>query len=60
MYCLLVQRLLGAKSVHALDLDEVAVRSARENVALNKVEDKVAVFHGNLLDTVKEPACSSR
>ena len=42
-------RLLGAKSVHALDLDEVAVRSARENVALNKVEDKVAVFHGNLL-----------
>jgi len=48
--------LLGAKSVHALDLDEVAVRSAQENVALNKVEDKVAVFHGNLLDTVKEPA----
>jgi len=48
--------LLGAKNVHALDLDEVAVRSAQENVALNKVEDKVAVFHGNLLDTVKEPA----
>jgi ribosomal protein L11 methyltransferase len=48
--------LLGAKSVHALDLDEVAVRSAQENVALNKVEDKVEVFHGNLLDTVKEPA----
>ena len=48
--------LLGAESVHALDLDEVAVRSAQENVALNKVEDKVAVFHGNLLDTVKEPA----
>ncbi|KGA81221.1 ribosomal protein L11 methyltransferase [Lysinibacillus fusiformis] len=48
--------LLGANNVHALDLDEVAVRSAQENVALNKVEDKVAVFHGNLLDTVKEPA----
>lgn len=48
--------LLGAKSVHALDLDEVAVRSAKENVALNKVEDTVSVFHGNLLDTVKEPA----
>ncbi len=48
--------LLGAKSVHALDLDEVAVRSAQENVALNKVDDKVSVFHGNLLDTVKEPA----
>ncbi|WP_341299817.1 50S ribosomal protein L11 methyltransferase [Lysinibacillus sp. FSL H8-0500] len=48
--------LLGAKSVHALDLDEVAVRAAQENIALNKVEDQVAVFHGNLLDTVKEPA----
>lgn len=48
--------LLGAKSVHALDLDEVAVRSAQENVVLNKVEDTVSVFHGNLLDTVKEPA----
>ncbi|GAB0168561.1 50S ribosomal protein L11 methyltransferase [Lysinibacillus sp. CTST325] len=48
--------LLGAKSVHALDLDEVAVRSAQENAALNKVDDKVSVFHGNLLDTVKEPA----
>ncbi|MDM5249331.1 MULTISPECIES: 50S ribosomal protein L11 methyltransferase [unclassified Lysinibacillus] len=48
--------LLGAKSVHALDLDEVAVRSAQENVTLNKVDDTVSVFHGNLLDTVKEPA----
>ncbi|MFJ7665957.1 50S ribosomal protein L11 methyltransferase [Lysinibacillus sp. NPDC097195] len=48
--------MLGAKSVHALDLDEVAVRSAQENVALNKVSDTVEVFHGNLLDTVKEPA----
>ncbi|KOP72366.1 ribosomal protein L11 methyltransferase [Lysinibacillus sp. FJAT-14745] len=48
--------LLGAKSVHALDLDDVAVRSAQENVTLNKVADKVSVFHGNLLDTVTEPA----
>ncbi|MFJ7735330.1 50S ribosomal protein L11 methyltransferase [Lysinibacillus sp. NPDC097287] len=48
--------MLGAKSVHALDLDEVAVRSAKENVELNKVSDTVSVFHGNLLDTVKEPA----
>ncbi|OCS88518.1 50S ribosomal protein L11 methyltransferase [Caryophanon tenue] len=48
--------LLGAKAVHALDLDEVAVRSARENIALNKVDHIVEVFHGNLLDTVKEPA----
>lgn len=48
--------LLGAGHVHALDLDEVAVRSARENIELNKVEKMVDVFHGNLLDTVKEPA----
>ena len=48
--------MLGAEKVHALDLDEVAVTAARENVALNKVDDVVEVFHGNLLDTVKEPA----
>lgn len=48
--------MLGAEYVHALDLDEVAVTSARENIALNKVDDVVSVFHGNLLDTVKEPA----
>lgn len=48
--------MLGAGSVHALDLDEVAVKSARENITLNKVDHKVEVFHGNLLDTVKEPA----
>lgn len=48
--------LLGAKAVHALDLDEVAVRSARENIELNKVDNVVDVHHGNLLDTVKAPA----
>ncbi len=48
--------LLGADKVHALDLDEVAVTAARENITLNKVEHVAEVFHGNLLDTVKEPA----
>ena len=48
--------MLGAKRVHALDLDEVAVTAARENVELNKMDHIVEVFHGNLLDTVKEPA----
>lgn len=48
--------MLGAKSVHALDLDEVAVTAARENIGINKVDSIVEVFHGNLLDTVKEPA----
>ncbi|WP_335869310.1 50S ribosomal protein L11 methyltransferase [Bacillus sp. 2205SS5-2] len=42
--------MLGAKSVDALDLDEVAVRSARLNVELNKVEDVVTVSQNNLLE----------
>ena len=48
--------LLEAKHIQALDLDEVAVRSARENVKLNKVEDRIDVSQGNLLDGVNEQA----
>ncbi|RND00091.1 50S ribosomal protein L11 methyltransferase [Lysinibacillus halotolerans] len=48
--------LLGAKNVHALDLDEIAVKSARENIKLNNVQHVAKVFHGNLLDTVTEQA----
>ncbi|WOV88809.1 50S ribosomal protein L11 methyltransferase [Sporosarcina oncorhynchi] len=48
--------LLGAKTVHALDLDEVAVTAAKENIQLNKVQEIVQVTHGNLLDSIKEPA----
>jgi ribosomal protein L11 methyltransferase len=48
--------LLGASKVHALDLDEVAVKSAQENVILNKVDHIVEVFHGNLLDSVNNPS----
>lgn len=44
--------MLGAKSVHALDLDEVAVIAARENIALNKVDDIVEVTKGNLLESI--------
>lgn len=44
--------MLGAKSVHALDLDEVAVVAAKENIELNKVEDIIQVTHGNLLDSI--------
>lgn len=46
--------LLGAKHVHALDLDEVAVRSAKINVKLNNVEHITDVVHGNLLDNVEQ------
>lgn len=39
---------LGADSVFAIDIDPVAVREAIENVARNKVEFKVNVYHGSL------------
>lgn len=48
--------LLEAKKITALDLDEVAVRSAQLNVKLNKVQDRVDVSQGNLLDGVEEQA----
>lgn len=48
--------LLDAKHVQALDLDEIAVRSAKVNVKLNKVQDRIDVSQGNLLDGVNEQA----
>lgn len=47
--------MLGAKHVHALDLDEVAVHAAQINVKLNKMHETIDVVQGNLLDTIKEP-----
>ncbi|OKP91173.1 ribosomal protein L11 methyltransferase [Paenibacillus helianthi] len=41
--------LLGAKSVLALDLDPVAVESARENVALNRMQQEITVKESDLL-----------
>lgn len=46
---------LGAGKVYAVDLDEVAVKVARENVELNGAQDQVEVLHGNLLDKVTQP-----
>lgn len=46
--------LLSAKEVYALDLDEVAVRSAKSNIELNNVQDVVTVEEGNLTDKVSE------
>lgn len=47
--------LLGAKEVHALDLDDIAVKAAGINVKLNKVQDIVTVVGGNLVDTIDAP-----
>ncbi|ARJ40295.1 ribosomal protein L11 methyltransferase [Sporosarcina ureae] len=47
--------LLGAKHITALDLDEVAVRAAQENVTYNDADDRITVLKGNLLDSIEEP-----
>ncbi|WP_379135126.1 50S ribosomal protein L11 methyltransferase [Paenibacillus sp. sgz500958] len=41
--------LLGAKSLLALDLDPVAVESARENVELNRMQERIIVKESDLL-----------
>ncbi|WP_003542316.1 50S ribosomal protein L11 methyltransferase [Desulfotomaculum nigrificans] len=46
---------LGAAKVIAVDLDEVAVQVARENVQRNQVQGQVEVLQGNLLDKVTQP-----
>ncbi|WP_428909177.1 50S ribosomal protein L11 methyltransferase [Niallia sp. Krafla_26] len=48
--------MLGAKKVTALDLDEVAVQSARINIKLNKVHPVVDIFQNNLLEGIHETA----
>lgn len=46
--------LLGASEIRAFDLDEVAVKSARLNIKLNKVQDRVSVAQNNLLDGIED------
>lgn len=48
--------LLGAGKVHAVDLDEVAIKSARLNIKLNQVHDKIVLKQNNLLDGFQEKA----
>ncbi|HZK35153.1 MAG TPA: 50S ribosomal protein L11 methyltransferase [Bacillota bacterium] len=45
--------LLGAKSVTAIDHDSKAVEVAKENASLNRVEDRMSIIHGDLLDKVE-------
>jgi len=42
----------GAKHVDALDIEENAVKCAKHNVLLNKLENRIAVYKGNLFDNV--------
>ncbi|WP_018923709.1 50S ribosomal protein L11 methyltransferase [Salsuginibacillus kocurii] len=48
--------LYGAKNVRAFDVDEVAVRTAKENIELNGVSSTVLVEHKNLLADMKAQA----
>lgn len=41
--------MLGAKEVLALDLDEIAVNSAKQNIRYNHLEDKIEVRKNDLL-----------
>lgn len=47
---------LGAKAVTAVDIDEVAVRVAKENCEINSVGDKVEVYRGVIDDLKNEKA----
>jgi ribosomal protein L11 methyltransferase len=47
--------LLGANRIQALDLDEVAVTTAKMNIELNQVESVVSVSQNNLLDGMEGP-----
>lgn len=47
---------LGAKSAVAVDIDELAIKMANQNVSLNHMEDYILVKKGNLLDVVQGQA----
>lgn len=47
--------MMEAQEVLALDLDEVAVESAKLNIKLNKVHPRVTVKQNNLLNNVEGP-----
>jgi len=47
---------LGAKNIKAIDIDETAVRIARENVAMNKLSSEIEVKKGDLLHATEGKA----
>lgn len=48
--------LLGAGSVFGVDIDHVAVKTARANVEQNNLSHITTVEQGNLIDVIKAPA----
>ncbi|HLS53033.1 MAG TPA: 50S ribosomal protein L11 methyltransferase [Tissierellaceae bacterium] len=47
---------LGAGQVIGIDLDATCVKVSKENIRLNKLEDKIDIKEGNLLDVVEGKA----
>ena len=47
---------LGSKSIIAVDIDENAVNTAKENVALNGLTEVTDVRHGDLISVISEKA----
>lgn len=43
---------LGAKKIHAYDLDDIAVSSAKSNITLNNLDDIIAVDTNDLLNGI--------
>lgn len=52
----IVSALYGAGTIKAYDLDEVAVKSARDNIKLNNLQDTIEVSTSNLLQGIEGKA----
>ncbi len=44
---------LGAQSILAMDVDPVAVRIAKENIAVNKLQDVITVQSGDIIEAIQ-------
>jgi len=47
---------LGAKKVIGIDIDDLSIKTSKENVKINNVEEVVNIVKGNLLDKVSGKA----
>ena len=45
---------MGAEKVWGMDIDDVAVKVAIENVRLNGLEDKIIIKAGDIVEEIKE------
>ncbi|MCC5889569.1 MAG: 50S ribosomal protein L11 methyltransferase [Alkalibacterium sp.] len=52
----IVSALYGAETIKAFDLDEVAVKSAKDNMALNHLDETIDVKANNLLKGIADKA----